>query len=132
MCIIYLLFFNFVNVDQAKKDAIKAEILAELQEEKMREELKKELRAEMGIGQQNTAYSVTGEQKDRIVACVLAFFLFWVTAQRFYLNSKNKWLFAILSLVTGGLVGAVISLIDIIQYLQCKNNEEFTQKFANK
>lgn len=115
-------------MDQTKKDAIKAEILAELREEKMREDLKKELRAEMWIGQQNSAYSVTGEQKDRIVASLLAFFLGAFGAHQFYLGNTTKGIIYLLLFF----ISWIFAIIDIIRYLQCKNNEEFTQKFANK
>ena len=111
-----------------KKAQMREEIRAQLDEEKMREELTKELRAEMGMPQKNS-YSVAENEKDRIVAILLAFFLCFVTAQKFYLNSPNKWIWCIASILTGGIVGAFISIIDILGFVSCKNNAESTKQY---
>lgn len=111
-----------------KKAQMREEIRAQLEEEKMREELTKELRAEMGMPQKNS-YAVADDEKDRIIAILLAFFLCFITAQKFYLNSPNKWIWCIASILTGGIIGAIISIIDILGFVSCKNNAEFTQKY---
>ena len=111
-----------------QKEKMRDEIRAQLEEEKMREELTRELRAEMGMPQKNS-YSVAENEKDRIIAILLAFFLCPITAHKFYLNSPNKWILCIVSLFTCGIVGAIISIIDILNFVSCKNNEEFTKKY---
>lgn len=82
-----------------KKNKMREELRAQLEEEKMREELTKELRAEMGMPQKNS-YSVAENEKDRIIAILLAFFGWFITAQKFYLNSPSRWALCIISLFT--------------------------------
>lgn len=115
-------------MEDDKKTKMRDEIRAQLEEEKMHEELTKELRAEMWMPQKNS-YSVAENEKDRIIAILLAFFLCPITAHKFYLNSPNRWILCIISLSTIGIVGAIISIIDILNYVSCKNNEEFTRKY---
>ena len=113
-----------------QKEKMRDEIRAQLEEEKMREELTKELRAEMGMLQKNS-YSVAENEKDRIIAILLAFFGCLITAHKFYLNSPNRWILCIISVFTCGIVGGIISIIDIINYVSCRNNEEFTRKYCH-
>ena len=111
------------------------QLKAEIKEEILKEELKKELLTEMGMQEKESAYSVIGDQKDRIIASLLAFFLGYIGIHRFYLNDKNAKWFLIAFICTFGIAAIItwiILLIDMVKYLQCNNNAEFTEKYANK
>ena len=72
------------------------------------------------------------EEKSRMVAALLAFFLGCLGAHKFYTGHTTAGIIYIIAIFTGVgvLITAVLSLIEAIFYITCKNDTVFTQKYC--
>ena len=72
------------------------------------------------------------DEKSRIVAAALAFFLGWLGAHKFYTGHTVSGVIYILLIFTiiGVFITSLISLIEAIFYISCKNDTVFTQKYC--
>ncbi len=74
--------------------------------------------------------------KSKVVAAVLAFFLGTYGIHEFYIgNTKRGLIYLIVTLITCGLGGIIIwilSLVEMVKYLKCKDDEEFNEKYVKK
>lgn len=74
--------------------------------------------------------------KSRIVAAVLAWFLGTLGIHQFYVgNTKRGLIYLLVSVITcgfGSIVIWILSIVDMVKYLQCKDDEEFNEKYVKK
>lgn len=74
--------------------------------------------------------------KSRIVAAVLAWFLGTLGIHQFYVgNTKRGLIYLLVSVITcgfGAIVIWILSIVDMVKYLQCKDDEEFNEKYVKK
>ena len=72
------------------------------------------------------------DEKSRVVAAALAFFLGALGAHRFYTGHTVTGVIYILLIFTiiGAVITSIVSLIEAIFYISCKNDAVFTQKYC--
>ncbi len=74
--------------------------------------------------------------KSKVVAAVLAFFLGAYGIHEFYIgNVKRGIIYLLVTICTcgfGGIIIWILSLVEMVKYLQCKDDEEFNEKYVKK
>lgn len=72
----------------------------------------------------------TTQKKSRTKAFLLALFLGWFGAHKFYCNKPGMGLIYLLFCFT--YIPAIISVVEAILYIICDSDEEFTEKYVGR